>query len=82
MASVSVNFINRKNSTYTELEIPLDISANELIAALKEAYDLDIDLDNYFECYLVSENPIAFLKGNKLLEAYGIRNGTSIIFAR
>lgn len=63
-----------------DLEIPLDISANDLVNALNTAYDLGIDTTNIKNCYLKAERPIALLKGNKLLADYGIRNGTVINF--
>lgn len=74
-----VEFINLKNNIKEELEIPTNITANDLIIALNEAFDLEMDIDNIFNCYLVAENPIAFLHGNKELSEYGIRNGTKII---
>ena len=63
-----------------DLEIPLTISANELVEALNTAYELGIDVSHIKNCYLKSENPIALLKGNKTLAEYGIRNGSVIIF--
>lgn len=63
-----------------DLEIPLDITANELVSALNEAYKLGIDTSNILNCYLKAENPIALLRGNKTLRQYGIRNGTVINF--
>lgn len=63
-----------------DLEIPLDISANDLVIALNSAYDLGIDTSDVKNCYLKAENPIALLKGNKLLSDYGIRNATVINF--
>lgn len=63
-----------------DLEIPLDISANELFNALNSAFDLGADTTNIKNCYLQAENPIALLKGNKLLSDYGLRNGTIINF--
>ena len=77
-----VEFINLKNNIKEELVIPTNITANDLIIALNEAFDLEMDIDNIFNCYLVAENPIAFLHGNKELSEYGIRNGTKIIFKR
>lgn len=59
-----------------DLEIPLDITVNDLMIALNSAYGLDIDVSNIRSCYLKTENPIALLHGNKLLADYGIRNGT------
>lgn len=64
-----------------DLEIPLNISANELVVALNKAYDLGIDTHNIKDCYFKSENPIALLKGEKTLAEFGLRNG-SVIFYR
>lgn len=77
-----VQFINSSTKQNVELEIPINITANDLIIALNEAFDLRMDVDNIFGCYLIAENPIAFLHGNKELSEYGIRNGTKIIFKR
>lgn len=62
----------------TDLEIPLDITANDLVIALNTAYELNIDTSDVKNCYLKIENPIALLKGNMLLSEYGVRNGTVI----
>lgn len=75
-----VIFNNKKNNMSIDLEIPLAISANELVEALNTAYELGIDVSDIKNCYLKSENPIALLKGNKTLAEYGIRNGSVIIF--
>lgn len=72
-----VEFINMGQKT--DLEVPLDITANDLIIALNSAYSLQMDTENIFNCYLIAENPIAFLRGNKTLREYGIRNGSQII---
>lgn len=69
----------RKNME-VDLEIPLDITANDLVNALNTAYELGIDTTNVKNCYLKAENPIALLKGNRLLSEYGVRNGTIINF--
>lgn len=65
-----------------DLEIPLDISANDLVAALNTAFDLDIDTGDIKNCYFQAERPIALLKGNKSLAEFGVRNGTIIYFTR
>lgn len=75
-----VIFNNKKNNMSIDLEIPLTISANELVEALNTAYELGIDVSDIKNCYLKSEKPIALLKGNKTLAEYGIRNGSVIIF--
>lgn len=67
-----------KRNFEIDLEIPLDISANDLVIALNTAYSLEIDISDVKNCYLKSENPIALLKGNKLLSDFGIHSGTTI----
>lgn len=75
-----VIFKIHKRNFETDLEIPLDISANDLVNALNTAFDLGIDVSDVSNCYLKSENPIALLKGNKELAEFGVRNGTIINF--
>lgn len=67
-----------KKNVSMDLEIPLNISANELVIALNSAYGLGIDTTNIKNCYLKAENPIALLKGNKSLMEFGLRNGSVI----
>lgn len=71
--------IEKRNFT-TDLEVPLNISANELVIALNSAYQLGIDVTNIKDCFLKAENPIALLKGNKTLAEFGLRNGSIINF--
>lgn len=77
----AIIIFNIKKKNYTvDLEVPLDISANELVNSLNIAYELGIDTSNIKNCYLESENPIALLKGNKTLAEFGLRNGSVINF--
>ncbi len=78
VAIIIFNIVKRKYTV--DLEIPLDITANELVIALNSAYELGIATTNIKECFLKAENPIALLKGNKTLHDYGIRNGSIINF--
>lgn len=71
-----VTFLNRD----VDLEIPINITANDLVLALNQAYHLGIQTEDIRYCYMVCENPIALLKGNKTLEEFGIRNGSVIYF--
>lgn len=71
--------ITKRNESY-DLEIPLDISANDLVNALNIAYKLNIDTSDIKNCYLKAENPIALLRGDKTLSEYGLRNGSVINF--
>lgn len=79
-AIVIFNIVSR--GFQVDLEIPLSISANELVVALNTAFELGIDTSDVKNCYLTAENPIALLKGNRLLSEYGIRNGTVIYYSK
>lgn len=79
---VIVIFKMEKRKQSFDIEVPLDISANELIVALDSAYGLGIDVSDIKNCYLQAENPIALLKGEKKLENFGIRNGSIIYFRK
>lgn len=76
--TVELNFLTTGKKT--DLRVPLDITVNELITALANAEGLGINMnaDDLSKCCLKTENPIALLKGNKLLSACGLRNGTII----
>lgn len=78
--TVNVVFHIVKRKFSVDLEIPLHISANELVLALNEAYELKIDTSNVKNCYLKAENPIALLRGDKPLSEFGVRNGTVVYF--
>lgn len=77
-----VQFQNCNDNTLTDIEVPLGITANDLALAVNKTFCLDMDTDNIFSCYLVAENPIAFLRGNKTLKEFGIHNGTLITYKR
>lgn len=61
-----------------DMELPLTITAQELVIGLNDAYGLGIDTADIKQCYFQAENPIALLKGNKTLKEFGVRNGTII----
>ena len=75
---VNFNIVDRNFSV--DIEIPLDITARELVIGLNAAYELGLDTTDAKVCYLKAENPIALLRGNKLLSEYGLRNGSAIYF--
>ena len=77
-AIVIFNITSRNFSV--DLEIPIDITANDLVYALNSAYNLGIDVADISNCYLKAENPIALLKGNRTLSEFGIRNGSLIFY--
>ncbi len=80
--TVTVIFNIEKKSQTFDIEVPLSISANELVVALDSAFELGIDVSDIKNCYLQAENPIALLKGEKTLADYGIRNGSRIFFRK
>ncbi|MBQ7582344.1 MAG: hypothetical protein IJU25_05950 [Lachnospiraceae bacterium] len=67
-----------KEKQEIDLEVPLNITANDLVTALNSAYHLGINTENIMECYVKCENPIALLKGNKTLAEFGVRNGSDL----
>ena len=77
---VIVIFKNEQIPNGMDIQIPLNITGNELIYGLKESFNLEIDIDNPEESYLRMENPIGLIRGDTKLIEYGIRNG-SVIFA-
>ncbi|MCR5195643.1 MAG: EsaB/YukD family protein [Pseudobutyrivibrio sp.] len=78
--NVVIVFNNLKRKEMIDLEIPIDITANDLVVALNTAYELGIDVSNQKKCFLKAENPFALLKGSKKLSEFGVRNGTVINF--
>lgn len=80
MASKAVVMFRLRRGEPMDLEIPLDITAEELIRALNTAYGLGIGPDQLSKSYLKAENPIALVRGDKTLEALGIHEGTTIHF--
>ncbi|MBU3215893.1 EsaB/YukD family protein [Clostridium estertheticum] len=74
---VVVIYIHKSGKKF-DVEIPLDITAKDLVVALNQAFNLGIDVSSITECYLKTENPIALLKGNTKLKDYKLRNGTVI----
>ena len=41
-----------------DIEVPVSITANDLVFALNKAYNLGIDTNDIENCYLKAENPI------------------------
>ena len=70
------------NGEKRDIEVPNNITANELVLGLNNGYNLGINMSNPDECYLRAENPVALVKGEKTLEELGLRNGTTIFFER
>ena len=69
--------IKRLSKKY-DVEVPLYITANDLVKGLNIAFNLGNNIENINECFLRCENPIVLLKGNKTLREFNLRNGTLI----
>lgn len=77
-STVIMIFNDRRRNLRFDIEVPLNISANELIYGLNMGLNLGIDISNMAECYLCTEEPRILLRGDALLEDLGVRNGTII----
>lgn len=77
-----VTFEAPKKTISVDLEVPLDISANDLVKALNSAYGLGINEKDMKEWYLQAERPMVLLRGSKTLADFGVRTGCIIYFNR
>ena len=80
--SLIIRFKNVKKNEEFDIEVPADITANELIYGLKKGFQLDIDMDNPKQCYLRAENPIALIRGEATMESLGLRDGSVVYYER
>lgn len=79
---VILQFERKKTGESYDIEVPLSLTANELLVSLNKGLNLGINLTDVSECYLTTQNPIALLKGDITLEETGIHDGTRICFNR
>ena len=79
-STVIMIFNDKKNKRQFDIEVPLDITANELIYGLNKGLKLGINMRDMEQCYLCTEEPRILLRGDMLLEESGVRNGTIINF--
>lgn len=77
---IIVELCSKKTGQTCDMEIPLNITAIELLQALNKALNLGIRIDNIADCYLTSENPIALLRGNVELSDFGLHDGSKIFY--
>ncbi len=78
---IIVQFINHRTGKEMDIEIPLDITANELILGLNEGLGLNMATDTIFQCSLSAENPIVLIRGTRTLAELGLRDGSVIHFS-
>ncbi len=65
----------------TDLEVPLDLPADELIRALGEMFCQGPGSCGPGNGFVRCENPIALLHGSRTLREWGVRDGT-IVYLR
>lgn len=61
-----------------DVDVPLDITAFELLEGLNEAYDLGLTSIDPVDCYVKAENPTVLMHGKKTLGQYGIFDGSVV----
>ncbi len=74
-----VIFKRRESDPGIDIEIPMDITAAELIYGLNQGLHLGMNIDDPVHAYMRSENPIALIRGDVTIEELGIRNGSVIV---
>lgn len=79
---IVVVFNALKQNLSMDLEIPLNITVQELITGLNEIFNLGVDVSDVKQCYLKTENPVMLLRGNRLLGEYGLHDGSIINFTK
>lgn len=70
----------KRGESIMDIQVPINITANELIIGLNQGLNLGININDSRQCYLCSKNPRALVKGNKTLEEFGLRDGTMLIY--
>ncbi len=75
---IIVNLNIHSKNVKIDIDIPVNITANDLIIGLNDAFNLGMNTNDLTRCYLKSENPIALLRGDKLISDYKLRNGSII----
>lgn len=73
-------FENRVSGESCDLEVPLNITANDLIKGIAQAFCLEKLNNGNAESYLKAENPIALIRGNKTLFEIGIHHATTVTY--
>lgn len=76
--TIMMIFERSKTNESFDIEVPLDITAEELLNGLNSGLKLGLDLRDPTQNYLISENPIALIKGDTLLKEFKLHNGTII----
>lgn len=77
-----VKFVNHTSGFEIDIEVPLDITAQDLFIALNRGLKLGVNENDRYNYFLKADKPLAFLSGTETLDKFGVRNGTVINFVR
>lgn len=80
MANLVITFVDEEKNQHHDLEVPDEISADELIVALHTAYKMQGSTADPRNAYMRMEYPIGLIKGSNSLKELGMRNG-SIVYS-
>ncbi len=73
---IIVTLVLHAQQKNVDIEVPLDVTAHDLVVGVNEAFALHIPVEDISRCYLAAENPIALVKGKRTLREIGLHNGT------
>ena len=76
--NTSTVIVHLPDGSTRDVEIPNDITAEQLIGALHQGFVLQGRKPGS----LRTENPIAYMSGHQKIAEFGIHNGTEIFFAK
>lgn len=80
--SIIIQFFSFRGRRPLELDIPVDISAEELIRVLNDVYRLGMDPARPQEFHLQAENPIVLLRGSRTIREFGLHDGSRLYCAK
>ena len=72
----AVLIVRLPDGSCRDIEVPLDITANQLIEALWTG----LKLPGRKPASLRADNPVAYLRGNQKISDFGFHHGTSLRF--
>lgn len=80
MANVVIVFKDFIHKREVDVEVPLEITADEFISALDDVYHLGMRTECKTVRFLRMESPIALIRGENTLESLGMRMGSIVCY--
>lgn len=75
---ILIEFYRDRSGPARELDVPADLSAQDLVRALNEVYRLGMDPANPREFFLQGEEPIALIRGKHTLKELGLHDASRV----